>query len=181
MITCASDILPGPAVIISNAPPNMTRSIAYPPFPVMLEASFTTNIAPSIIIAITDADSLVNTPMISNIPEINSASAIGICISTGMPRLPSIPANPGLNFPDPCTMKTTPIAALMPQFVISFSFVLWMLDSVNTKFCFLPYKIFYPYFESKKEKALYYAVKSFELCLCTCPEQQLWELLLMAA
>jgi hypothetical protein len=31
--------------------------------------------------------------------------------------------NPGPNFPAPVVMKITPIAALMPQFVMSFNFV----------------------------------------------------------
>jgi len=35
------------------------------------------------------------------VPPIVSAKAIGICISAGTPIFVSIPAKPGLNFPDP--------------------------------------------------------------------------------
>ncbi len=124
LIICASDALPGPAVITTKAPASITRSNAYPPFPVRFDACLTWNIAPNIIIVISDAEILVRTPTINNIPEITSASAIGICISTGNPIFSNILTNPGPNFPDPCTMKITPIADLMPQFVISFNFVL---------------------------------------------------------
>ena len=75
------------------------------------------------IIAISDAEILVKMPLINNIPEITSASAIGIYISTGIPIFPSILTNPGPNFPAPVVMKITPIADLMPQFVMSFNFV----------------------------------------------------------
>ena len=143
---CARDTLPGPAVITTRTPASIMRSIAYPPLPVRFDASLTTNIAPSIIIASNDAAILLMTPIISNMPEISSARAIGICISTGMPKFPNMPANPGLNFPDPCTMNTVPIAALIPQLVMSFIFDWWILASVNVTILFLPYKIFYPIF-----------------------------------
>ena len=75
------------------------------------------------IIAISDAEILVRIPLINNIPEITSASAIGICISTGNPILSNMLINPVPNFPTPAVMKITPIADLIPQFVTSFNFV----------------------------------------------------------
>lgn len=71
-----------------------------------------------------DAEIRVSTPMINNIPGIISANAIGICISAGSPNFPvRNPTNPGFNFPDPCSMKITPIADLRPKLVMSFNFV----------------------------------------------------------
>jgi len=98
---CASDNLPGPAVIITRAPASNIRSNAYPPFPVKFAACFTRKIAPNIMIEINDAEILVKTPMINKIPEINSASAIGICISGGSPICSSMVTKPGPNFPEP--------------------------------------------------------------------------------
>ena len=48
-----------------------------------------------------DAENLLSTPTINNIPGINSANAIGICISGGSPMLGKKFANPGLNLATP--------------------------------------------------------------------------------
>lgn len=66
-----------------------------------------------------DAEILLSTPTISSVPATTSAKAIGICISAGIPRLDKNPTNPGLNFPDPCTMKITPTTSLIPKWVMS--------------------------------------------------------------
>ena len=72
-----------------------------------------------------DAEIRVKIPTINNIPGIISANAIGICISGGNPNCPvRNPTNPGFSFPEPCNMKIIPIADLIPQFVMSFNFVL---------------------------------------------------------
>lgn len=67
----------------------------------MLDAPLTMKIAPSMMIEINDADNLLRTPMISKIPGINSASAIGIYNSAGNPMFGKFSANPGLNFEIP--------------------------------------------------------------------------------
>ena len=101
MITCASDILPGPTIIITSADASKIKSNSTPPFPVMLDAPLTMKIAPNMIIEISDADNLLNTPNTKKIPGTNSANAMGICISTGNPILGKFSANPGLNFDIP--------------------------------------------------------------------------------
>ena len=69
-----------------------------------------------------DAEILVKTPKISNIPGTVSAKAIGICISAGSPNGPvKNPIKAGPNFPDQCKMKITPIAARIPMNAISVS------------------------------------------------------------
>ena len=100
-MTCASDIFPGPAIIITNADASKIKSSSTPPFPVMLDAPLTMNIAPNMIIEINDADNLLRTPMINKIPGISSANAIGICNSAGNPMFGKFSANPGLNFEIP--------------------------------------------------------------------------------
>jgi len=62
-----------------------------------------------------EADILVKTPIKRRIPDTSSARAIGICISTGIPMFVKKPVNPGLNFPEPLTMKITANAALKPK------------------------------------------------------------------
>lgn len=86
----------------------------------MLDAPFTMKIAPNIIIEINDADNLLRTPIIMKMPGINSANAIGICISAGNPMFGRFSANPGLNFEIPCRIKITPTADLNPMRTISF-------------------------------------------------------------
>ena len=67
-----------------------------------------------------DADILVSMPNNSKIPGTSSAKAIGICISAGSPRGPvKNPVKPGPNFPEPCAIKITPIAARIPILTIS--------------------------------------------------------------
>ena len=53
-----------------------------------------------IIVIVTD-DNLLNMPKIKKTPGINSANAIGICISTGIPMFVRKLLNPGLNFAMP--------------------------------------------------------------------------------
>ncbi len=48
-----------------------------------------------------DADNLLETPIVNKIPGTNSANAIGICISGGIPMLDKKLTNPGLNLPIP--------------------------------------------------------------------------------
>ena len=48
-----------------------------------------------------DADNLLATPKTNKIPGINSAKAIGICISGGIPMFDKKLTNPGLNLPIP--------------------------------------------------------------------------------
>ena len=73
------------------------------------------------IIEITDADILFNTPMISNIPGITSANAMIMANSPGIPIDDIQPTNPSLpNLLNPCMMKITPIANLNPRNTVSF-------------------------------------------------------------
>ena len=111
---CASEILPGPAIIITSAAANKIKSNSTPLSPVILAAPLTWKIAPTIIIEIKDADNLLSTPTISKIPGTSSASAIGICNSTGNPMFGKKFANPGSNFDIPCSMKIIPMADLKP-------------------------------------------------------------------
>ena len=97
----ASDILPGPTIIIVNTDASKIKSISTPPFPVMLGAPFTMKIAPNMMIEINDADNLLRTPITIKIPGTNSANAMGICNSTGNPMFGIFSANPGLNFEIP--------------------------------------------------------------------------------
>ena len=87
--------------------------------------------APSIMIHKIDEEILDKTPTMRRVPPIVSAKAIGICISTGNPILVRKPAKPGLNFPDPWTMKITPIAALIPKCVMSCSLFSRIFASAN--------------------------------------------------
>ena len=117
---CAIDTLPGPATIITRLAARRSKSYWYAPSPLKFEASFTWNIAPSIIIANREEEILDKTPTIKRIPAIVSARAIGICNSAGSPKGPvSILAKPGPNLPDPSTIKIAPIVALRPQNAIS--------------------------------------------------------------
>lgn len=86
---------------MSNADASKIKSNSTPPFPVMLDAPFTIKIAPNIMTEINDADNLLNTPIIIKMPGINSANAMGTCISAGNPMLGRFSANPGLNFEIP--------------------------------------------------------------------------------
>ena len=52
----ASDILPGPTIIITSTDASKIKSNSTPPFPMILDAPFTMKIAPSMIIEINDAD-----------------------------------------------------------------------------------------------------------------------------
>ncbi len=87
--------------MITSADASRIKSNSTPPFPVILCAPLTMNIAPNMIIEINDADNLLKTPNTSNIPGINSANAIGIAISAGSPIFGKFSANPGLNFEIP--------------------------------------------------------------------------------
>jgi len=87
--------------MIVSADASKIKSSSTPPFPVMLCAPLTRKIAPSIMMEIIDADNLLRTPMISKIPGINSANAIGICNSTGRPMFGKLLANPESNFDIP--------------------------------------------------------------------------------
>jgi len=73
--------------MINKFPASSMRSSAYPPSPVRLDAPFTWNIAPNIMMDKIDEEILDKTPMISRMPPIVSAKAIGICNSTGNPIL----------------------------------------------------------------------------------------------
>ena len=97
MIIGASEILPGPTIIITSEDASKIKSNSTPPFPIMLPAPLTMKIAPSIIIEIIAPDNLLNTPMINRIPGINSANAIGICNSAGTPMFGRALANPASN------------------------------------------------------------------------------------
>lgn len=66
-----------------------------------------------------DEEILDKTPRIIRIPPIVSAKAIGICNSGGKPIFDKKPAVPGLNFPDPWTIKIAPITDLNPIKAIS--------------------------------------------------------------
>lgn len=98
---CATDILPGPTIIIIRADASKIKSYSTPPLPVILDAPLTMKIAPNMMIEINDADSLLSTPIIIKIPGTNSASAMGICNSTGKPMFGKFSANSGLNFEIP--------------------------------------------------------------------------------
>ena len=112
---CDSETLPGPPATITKHDASNIKSIRYPPSPVRFWASFTAKIAPIIIIESNDAEILLKTPMINRIPGINSANAIGMCISGGNPKLSKNPPNPGLPSLDmPATIKITPIDDLSP-------------------------------------------------------------------
>ena len=111
---CASEILPGPAIIITIDDASKIKSSSTPPSPVKLWAPLTKKMAPNIMIDINDADNLLRTPITNKIPGINSAKAIGICISAGNPMFDKKLVNQGLNLPIPWTIKITPIADLMP-------------------------------------------------------------------
>lgn len=100
-MTCASEILPGPTIIIINTDASKIKSISNPLSPVRFCAPLTWKIAPNMMMDSSTAENLLSTPIINNIPETDSASAIGICISAGIPRLPKKFTNPGLNFPTP--------------------------------------------------------------------------------
>ena len=78
---CEIDTLPGPITIITRHDARSMRSNATPPCPVSCEASFTTNMAPSIMIDKMDEEILDKTPIIIRMPPIVSAKAIGICNS----------------------------------------------------------------------------------------------------
>lgn len=95
------DTRPGPIAIIAKLPASRIKSNSNPLSPVKLAACFTKKIAPSISIANIVEEILVNTPTINRIPGTNSASAIGICISAGMPMSVKNPTNPGLNLGKP--------------------------------------------------------------------------------
>ena len=97
----ASDILPGPTIIITSTDASKIKSTSIPPFPMMLVAPFTMKIAPNMTIEINDADNLLRTPIRIKIPGTNSANAIGICNSTGNPMFGKFSANPELNFEIP--------------------------------------------------------------------------------
>jgi len=94
---CASEILPGPTIIITSEDAKKINSNSIPPFPIMVLTPLIIKIAPSIIIEIIAPDSLLNTPMINKIPGINSANAIGICNSAGSPMFERALVNPGSN------------------------------------------------------------------------------------
>ena len=76
--------------------------------------------APNIMIEINTAENLLRTPKTKKIPGINSANAIGICISAGMPMFVKKFTNPGLNLDIPCTIKIMPMADLKPMKTTSF-------------------------------------------------------------
>ncbi len=128
---CESDILAGPMTIIKSATASKINSNSTPPFPVMLSAPLTWKIAPSIIIEINDAVSLLKIPPIKKIPGINSANAIGICISTGSPIFGKKFANPASSFDNPCRMKIMPNVDLKPTKTISLSLLLLISLVVN--------------------------------------------------
>ena len=96
-----NEILPGGVMRITNNDASNIKSISIPFSPVILAAPLTRNIAPNIIIDNTDAEILVKIPEINKMPPINSASAIGICISTGNPIIGKNPAKPASNFDIP--------------------------------------------------------------------------------
>lgn len=92
-----------------------------------------------------DADILLKTPMIKRIPGIISASATGICISGGKPRLLKNPPNPGLlNFDMPAAIKMTPIDDLKPINEISARTFLLISLVVNDTRIFFQYNYFSP-------------------------------------
>lgn len=132
MITWASDILPGPVIMITSTDASKIKSNSTPPFPVMLVAPLTIKMAPNMIIEINDADNLLRIPMISKIPGTNSANAIGICISAGKPMFGKFSANPGLNLDAPCSIKITPITDLKPMNTMSFRIFSLISAEVNT-------------------------------------------------
>ena len=110
------------------------RSSSYAPCPVILDAFFTWNIAPSPIIESNEDDILVITPIINKIPGITSARAIGICISAGRPTAPvRKPRNPSLNFGRPWRIKITPIEDLSPINTTSFNGPAENLVSANNQ------------------------------------------------
>ena len=82
-------------------------------------------------IEISAADNLLRTPKIKKIPEINSANAIGIYISIGIPIFVKKFENPGLNLDIPCAIKITPSADLKPMNVTSFKIFSLISASVN--------------------------------------------------
>lgn len=84
------------------------RLSSIPPWPVMLFNPMTCIIAPAMITEISIPENLVSTPIKMNIPGINSANAIGICISTGNPIIGKKLVNEGSNFSMPCKMKIVP-------------------------------------------------------------------------
>ena len=98
---CASEILPGPTIMITIDAVSKIKSISTPPFPVKLCAPLMMKIAPNITMANNDADNLLRIPMINKIPGTDSASARGICISIGMPLFVKKLVNPGLNLDIP--------------------------------------------------------------------------------
>ena len=103
MITCAIETRPGPATMMTRHAARMSKSYSYAPSPVKLDAPFTWNIAPSIIIANREEEILDKTPTIKRIPPIVSARAIGICISAGSPTKGPVrkPTKSGPNLLDP--------------------------------------------------------------------------------
>jgi hypothetical protein len=98
---CANDILPGPTIITTSDTANRIKSNSIPLSPVKLWAPLTKKIAPNMIIVIITADNLLIMPKIKKIPGINSANAIGICISIGIPIFVRKLLNPGLNLAIP--------------------------------------------------------------------------------
>ena len=70
-----------------------------------------------------EAETLLRTPIIIKIPGINSANAIGICISAGSPNGPvRNPTKPSPNLLTPWAMKIAPMADLKPIIAMSFNF-----------------------------------------------------------
>ena len=144
MITCASDILPGPTIITTSTDASKIKSNSNPPLPIMLDAPLTMKIAPNMMMEINDADNLLRIPIINKIPGTNSANANGICISTGSPMLGKFSANPGLNFEIPCSIKITPMADLKPMRTISFRNFSLISAVVNMSTLHFPYNYFAP-------------------------------------
>ena len=102
MIRWEREILPGPLTITTKLAARRIKSNSYPESPVRLVAPFTRNIAPNITMDNSAPEIRVRTPINRKIPGTNSANAIGICISAGMPILEIQPPNPGFpNFPNP--------------------------------------------------------------------------------
>ncbi len=75
---------------------------------------------------------LVRTPVIKKIPPMNSARAIGNCISGGSPAVSTNqPYQLGSNFLILCTRKVAPKTARRPQWVMSCHFVSFRVASTN--------------------------------------------------
>ena len=117
---CEIDILPGPAAIITRTIDSITKSHSHPPWETKNPFSHLMwNIAPSKITAKMEPVTLVNTPTTNSIPPMNSANAIGSCISGGIPILINHSCQLLSNFFKLCTMNIAPIDALIPQWVMS--------------------------------------------------------------